>query len=84
MTADEKQSMLDQMARGELEVDALGKEQFLGLSDALSQMFASRVWNCVDATAKKDTEWRTLSSVFARVVRELSATTNTVTVAVSH
>ena len=69
---DEKQKMLDQMVSGELEVQSLDKAHFLGLLDALARMFTARVFNCCDASGKKDKEWLTLSEVFVRVMKELA------------
>ncbi len=66
----EKQNMLDMMVEKGLDVDGLTEEQFDALLDALARMFDARIMNCVDATMKKDREWRTLSNVFLRVIRE--------------
>jgi len=66
----EKQNMLDMMVEKGLDVDGLNGEQFDALLDALARMYNARIMNCVDPTMKKDREWRTLSNVFRRVIRE--------------
>ena len=53
----EKQAMLDKMVVEWLyDVLTMDRERFLALLDAQKRMFFARVWNCCDATGKKDHE----------------------------
>lgn len=67
MSDEEKQKMLDIFCAGKMDVDNLPTSDLIELLDALSRMFNARVLNCVDASAKWDREWLTLSSVLRRV-----------------
>jgi len=69
---EEKQTMLDEMVTKGLSVETMDRAHFLALLDALRRMYVARVMNCCDATAKTDPEWRTLSDVFDRIVKELT------------
>ena len=66
----EKQAMLDEMVEKGLSVDTMDEPHFLALLDALRRMYSARIMNCCDASARSDPEWRTLSIVFGRVIRE--------------
>jgi hypothetical protein len=72
MEDSEKQALISAVIHGERSVDDLSAEEFFGLMDGLSRMYNARIWNCVDATGKSDTEWRALSDVFARVQKEIA------------
>ena len=71
ITDAEKQAMLDKMVeKGLDEADTMDEPHFLALLDALRRMYSARIMNCCDASARSDPEWRTLSIVFGRVIRE--------------
>lgn len=48
-------------------VSDLTDDQVIALVGGLDRLFNARVFNCVDASGKKDGEWLALSSLFGRV-----------------
>ena len=48
-------------------VSDLTDDQVIALVGGLDRLFTARVFNCVDASGKKDGEWLTLSALFDRV-----------------
>ena len=48
------------------------EEEFIGLIDGLRRMYNARIWNCVDASGKWDTEWGAISDVFDRVYNAMA------------
>ena len=51
---------------GERNVFQLTEDEFSSVLKALVRVFFARVWNCVDATGRKDKEWLALSDIFQR------------------
>ena len=76
MDDSEKQALISAVIHGEKCVNDLSAAEFLGLMDGLRRMYDARIWNCVDASGKWDTEWRALSDVFARALKEIAKETN--------
>ena len=72
MDDSEKQALISAVIHCERLVNDLSADEFAGLMDGLSRMYNARIWNCVDATGKWDTEWRALSDVFARARKEIA------------
>ena len=63
----EKQEMIDNVLSGKKPVKELSENCFRELIDGLKRMYFARVINCVDASAKWDTEWIGLSEIFQRI-----------------
>lgn len=63
----DKQTLIDNVLDGKIEVEKLSESDFYELLDGLKRMFVARVFNCVDASAKWDKEWLVLSCIFQRI-----------------
>ena len=73
MSDEEKQALITAIIHGERSVESLDANEFLGLLNGLYRMYNARIWNCVDASGKWDTEWRALSDIFGRCQKEITA-----------
>ena len=62
-----KQMLIDNVLSGKVPIAKLSECDFYELLDGLKRMYFARVLNCVDASAKWDTEWFVLSDIFQRV-----------------
>ena len=61
------QELIDSVLDGRTSVSGLSDGKFVSLMGGLKRMYAARVMNCVDASARWDKEWLALSSIFDRV-----------------
>lgn len=76
MDDNEKQAIISSVIHGERNAAQLTAEEFVGLLDGLRRMYFARIFNCVDASGKWDTEWGALSEVFARCKDEITTKLN--------
>ncbi|MBO7687247.1 MAG: hypothetical protein J6V72_12725 [Kiritimatiellae bacterium] len=72
MRDDEKQALISSVIHGQRRAGELTEEEFIGLIDGLRRMYNARIWNCVDASGKWDTEWGAISDVFDRVYNAIA------------
>ena len=71
MSDTELQNLIDKVLHAELSVQDLSDGQFVALLGGLNRVFNARIFNCVDATGKKDKEWNALAEVFSRAKNSL-------------
>ena len=77
MSDHELQDLINKVLNLELSVHDLSDGQFITLLGGLSRVFNARIFNCVDATGKKDNEWNALAEVFLRAKSSLSRKAST-------
>ena len=75
MRDNEKQELIDNVLSGKMAISKLSDCDFYELLDGLKRMYFARVLNCVDASAKWDTEWCVLSDIFQRICEIIAGET---------